>query len=58
MADINQLTNDSSPERQPWPIHSSQFGLAKELLEAGISVGLTYVVIPKEETSEYRNERA
>lgn len=27
-----------------WPIHSSQAGLAKELMESGITVGLNYII--------------
>ena len=46
---MDRLLSEDEPKKgQPWPIHSSQVGLAKELMESGITVGLTYIVTPVE----------
>ena len=42
----NELIDDST-KPNGWPCHSSQDGLIKELLGAGVPVTLTYIVTPK-----------
>ena len=52
------MTNDSidgeseKTDGKPWPCHSSQDGLIKELLDAGITVGLTFEVKPKSQPTD------
>jgi hypothetical protein len=40
------MTTDTDSKAQGWPCHSSQKGLIEELLDAGITVTLTYQVEP------------